>query len=85
MFHVWVRRNHILEFPLITPQDQDLYLLAFFLLLQIFILIQKQAWTNYLMIRRSRNLLHARRKAFCILSFQPVEYDTPTDVITVYI
>lgn len=25
MFHVWVRRNHILEFPLIA-----LYLLAFF-------------------------------------------------------
>lgn len=30
MFHVWFRCNYILEFPLITPQDQDLYLLAFF-------------------------------------------------------
>lgn len=47
MFHVLVRRNHILEFPLVAPQDQDIYLLAFFLLLQIFILIQKQARTNY--------------------------------------
>ncbi len=36
-----------------------------------------------LLIRRLGRLLHARQMVFSILAFQPVEYDLPTNVVTV--
>ncbi len=54
--------------------DRTDYLQAFVLLLQIFVLIQKTSMDQLLIIAVV---------AFSVLPFQPVEYDMPTDVITV--